>query len=295
MSEQPPVEETNDRERPADVPRVFDAAAYLETMMAAGGANDTVASGFPSLDTLLGGGLRRGDLIVLGGDVGSGKSALALAIALRVAGERRSAVFYSGEMNVERVLERVLAIEGRTRIDDLRRGTLDEATRAGVGAAAIRLRDELPIVERVPAGGVAAIADEVSALRAIELVVIDGLDALLPGTSATEEEEAATVRALKRLALDARTAVLVTSPLPGLAARDDRRPVLDDFGARGAVKERADVVMALFREAMYDGARGIEGATELLVRKNRNGGTGYVDLYFYDQWMRFEDMLDPDR
>jgi replicative DNA helicase len=256
---------------------------------------DTVPSGFPSLDKLLGGGLRRGDLIVLGGDVGSGKSAFALAIALRVAQETRSALFYSGEMHVERVLERILAIEGRTRIDDLRRGTLDEATRAGVGAAAVRLRDELPIVERVPAGGVAAIADEVSALRAMELVVIDGLDALLPGTRSTQEEEAAAIRALKQLALDTRAAVLVTAPLPRLGTRDDRRPVLDDFGARGAVKERADVVLALFREGMYDSARGIEGATELLVRKNRNGGTGYVDLYFYAQWMRFEDMLDPDR
>ncbi|MEO8561129.1 MAG: DnaB-like helicase C-terminal domain-containing protein [bacterium] len=256
---------------------------------------DTVPSGFPSLDKVIGGGLRRGDLIVLGGDIGSGKSAFALAIALRVAQDNRSALFYSGEMHVERVLERVLAIEGRTRIDDLRRGTLDDATRASVGAAAIRLRDELPIVERVPAGGIAAIADEVAALRTVELVVIDGLDSLLPGTRNTEEEEAAAIRALKQLALDARAAVLVTSPLPLLAVRDDRRPMLDDFGARGAIKERADVVLALFREGMYDSARGIEGATELLVRKNRNGGTGYVDLYFYAQWMRFEDMLDPDR
>jgi replicative DNA helicase len=153
-------------------------------------------------------------------------------------------------MNVERVLERVLAIEGRTRIDDLRRGTLDEATRAGVGATAIRLRDELPIVERVPAGGVQSIADEISALRTIELVVVDGLDALIPGTRSTEEEEAATIRALKQLALDARTAVLVTAPLPHLEERNDRRPLLDDFGGRGAVKERADVVLGLFRESM---------------------------------------------
>lgn len=233
--------------------------------------------------------------MVLGGDVGSGKSALALAIALRVAQQQRSTLFYSGEMLVERVLERALAIEGRARIDDLRRGSLDEATRARVGAAAIRLRDELPVIERVPAGGVAAIAEEVSAVRGVELVIVDGLDALLPGTRETVEEEGTAVRALKQLALDAKVAVLLTAPVPHLGQRDDRRPLLDDFGANGAVKERADVALGLFREGMYDSARGIEGATELLVRKNRNGGTGYVDLYFYAQWMRFEDMLDPDR
>ena len=256
---------------------------------------ETVPSGFPSLDKLLGGGLRRGDLIVLGGDVGSGKSAFALAIALRVAQQQRQTIFYSGEMLPERVLERALAIEGRTRVDDLRRGALDDITRAGVGAAAVRLRDDLPIVERIPGGGTGPLADEVTSLGHVELVVVDGLASLLPGVRETAEEEASAVRALKQLALDARAAVLLTTSLPRLGVREDRRPVLDDFGAHGAVKERADVVLALFREGMYESGRGIEGATELLVRKNRNGGTGYVDLYFYAQWMRFEDMLDPDR
>jgi len=256
---------------------------------------DTVPSGFPSLDKLLGGGLRRGDLVVLGGDVGSGKSAFALAVALRVAQQRRTTFFYSGEMTVERVLERALAIEGRARIDDLRRGSMDEVTRAGVGAAAIRLRDELPIVERVPHDRIGAFSEELTARRDVELVVVDGLTSLVPGARDSAEEEATAVRALKELALDARVAVLLTAPLPHLEVRDDRRPTLDDFGARGAVKERADVVLTMFREGMYDSARGIEGATELLVRKNRNGGTGYVDLYFYAAWMRFEDMLDPDR
>src|SRR6478735_8505545 len=143
---------------------------------------DTVPSGFPSLDKLLGGGLRRGDLVVLGGDVASGKSAFALAVAMRVAQQEHQTVFYSGEMMPERVLERALAIDG------LRRGTMTDVTRAEVGAAAIRLREDFPIVERVPSAGIAGITEEVVAVRDVDLVVVDGLHALLPGVRDTEEE-----------------------------------------------------------------------------------------------------------
>src|SRR5207247_10939418 len=79
---------------------------------------ETIVTGFPSLDRMLGGGFRKGDLIVLGGDVGSGKSALALAIAMRAALQRVSVRYFSGEMSSERLMERALAIEGRVRIDD---------------------------------------------------------------------------------------------------------------------------------------------------------------------------------
>jgi replicative DNA helicase len=51
-------------------------------------------------------------------------------------------------------------------------------------------------------------------------------------------------------------------------------------------------VLGLFREEMYGGGQAVEGATELLVLKNRSGPTGYADLYFYKQWLRFEDLLD---
>lgn len=255
----------------------------------------TVPSGFPSLDRILGGGLRLGDLIVLGGDVSSGKSALSLAFALRAAQEGRRAAFYTGEMSVERVLERTLAIEGRARMDDLRRGAMDEGTRAGVGAAAIRLRDTLPVIDRLPSGGVNALAEELRASPHFDLVVIDPLEMLGAGTRESAEEMAAAVRALKTLAVDLDVAIVITAHLPGLAPREDPRPTLDDFGALGAIREHADVVLGLFREGMYDPARALEGATELIVRKARHGSTGYVDLYFYAQWMRFEDMLDPDR
>src|SRR6185503_19423481 len=151
---------------------------------------DTVASGFPSLDKMLGGGFRRGDLIVLGGDVGSGKSALALAIALRAATNYKT-VFVSGEMLPERIHERALAIEGRARVDDLRRGSLSEANRAQVGAAAVRLRDKLPIIERATAGGVAGLGTLLDGLPDTALLIADQIEGLGSSDRRMAEEAAA--------------------------------------------------------------------------------------------------------
>src|SRR4030088_2955941 len=90
------------------------------------GTGDTVPTGFASVDKILGGGLRRRDLIVLGGDIGAGKSALALGVALRVAqqGGGMGVAFFSGEMDEERLMERALAVEGRVAVDELRAAKL---------------------------------------------------------------------------------------------------------------------------------------------------------------------------
>jgi replicative DNA helicase len=257
---------------------------------------DTVATGFPGVDRMLGGGLRRRDVVVLGGDVGSGKSSLALAIALRVAARGERVAFLSGEMDEERLLERALAIEARVRMNDIRRGDLTDEARAALGAVAVRIRD-WPLALLSLADGFDAVQQRIREQRAT-LTVVDYLQALPPppGTNGQEEQDAAAVRLLKESALAAETALLLAAQLPRHnPKRRDPRPNLDDFGALGAVKFHADVVLGIYREEMYQSYRGLEGATELVVAKNRHGATGFVDLYFYREWMRFEDMLDPDR
>src|SRR5438046_10520662 len=116
--------------RSTDISPLSKVLARADAVADGAQSTDTIATGFPSLDRMVGGGVRRGDLIVLGGDVGSGKSAFALAVALRVAQAREKAIFFSGEMSTERLLERVLAIEGRVRVDDLRHGVPNDAARA---------------------------------------------------------------------------------------------------------------------------------------------------------------------
>ena len=165
--------------------------------------HDTVPTGFPSVDKALGGGIRRQDLVILGGDVGAGKSALAFGIALRAAAAGNRVAYFSGEMNEERLMERALAIEGRASIDEIRAADLAETKRASLGAAALSIRD-LPL-EIFPLVGPAM--DETLA-PAWEfdpaLVVIDFLQLLPPPDtrSTLDEECAASMRALKALALD---------------------------------------------------------------------------------------------
>ncbi len=281
--------------RPSDISPLSQLMQRMDATADGAPPQDSVTSGFPSLDELLGGGFRRGDLVVLGGDVGVGKSALALAIALRARQGGRTSAFYTSEMSPSRVLERVLAMEGRARIDDIRNGSLDEPGRAGIGAAAVRLRQQLPVIEALPAGGGAAARMLQSALD-VELAVVDSLQALASGSRDQEEELADAIRQLKSTAVESSVAVLLTAHLPRLGPeRRGARPTLDDFGALGAVKQHADVVLALYREELYETSADAQGATELAILKNRNGPTSYIDLYFYKQWLRFEDMVEPDR
>lgn len=261
-------------------------------------AIDTVATRFPSIDRVLGGGVRRGDLLVLGGDVGSGKSALLLAIALRMAQDGARVAHVSGEMTSDRLLERALAAEARVPLLALQQGGLDDVQRAAVGAVALRLRAQLPRLLPMPRGGVRALRDLLTREPLPEVVMVDALPALALGTAPEPAAQGMLVAELKQLALELQVGVLLAAPVPGLTgARIDRRPTLDDFGAAGAIGQVADVVFALYRDALYEPSygSGTDGATELLVRKHRSGATGYVDLYFVAPWLRFEDLLDPDR
>jgi replicative DNA helicase len=269
----------------------------IDTRTGGAPSPDTVPTGFASLDRVVGGGFRRKDLVVLGGDVGSGKSALALGIAIRAAAAGAPTMYFSGEMGPERVMERALALEGRASIDDLRQGQLDDATRAAVGAAALRLRNSQLLVRPLLGTDFDEIRSAVDIVPRRQLVVVDSVQLTAPPRPAArlEERVALAIRALKALAVERDLALLVVAQLPHLrGGRPDPRPTLDDLGGFGAVKQSADVVLMLFREEMYRPGQGVEGATELIVAKNRNGPTGFVDLYFYPKWLRFVDMLDND-
>jgi replicative DNA helicase len=205
-------------------------------------------------------------------------------------------VFFSGEMDEDRLMERAIALEARVTVNDMRAAQVTEAQRAAIGAAALRFRD-LDLTVHPIVGPSFDDVLEPAWEDDPALVVVDYVQLLPPPSTRTSQDEdtAFAVRSLKALALDRHIACLAVAHVPRHAGdREDPRPNLNDFGVLGAVKQHADVVLGLYREEMYNPGGGVEGATELILAKNRNGPTGFIDLYFYHHWMRFEDMLDPE-
>ena len=107
---------SSSRATPAFVLRptsITDVLRDTDNTLRAGGsaAARVVPTGFGGLDTYLSGGLRAGELTLLGGPQGLGKTAFALQLARNVAASGGSVIYFSFEHDAATMLERLIAIE----------------------------------------------------------------------------------------------------------------------------------------------------------------------------------------
>lgn len=78
-----------------------------------------IPTGLPNYDKLVKGGWRKGQLVVIAGRPGMGKTAAALGLALHAAREGHGVVFFSMEMTEEEVMQRAVSYAGRINLSDI--------------------------------------------------------------------------------------------------------------------------------------------------------------------------------
>lgn len=268
-------------------------------------------TGYANLDRRLNG-LHAGNLIVLGGRPGMGKSSLAANIAHSVAHRGMVVHFASLEMSAEEIALRALSrlsinTNAATPYTDLRNGS------HGVDIGAFdTLPRALPITWEIDDRGGQTLAYLEGACRAtkakhrkLDLVVVDYLQ-LMGGKSDRSILETVTVisQGLKSLAKRLRCPIIALSQLSRkVEERNDKRPILSDLRESGAIEQDADVVMFTYREAYYLEKEGpsrkegerfddyngrvmlheqrvaeSENKLELIVAKNRHGRCGAEEL-----------------
>ena len=71
-------------------------------------------------------------------------------------------------------------------------------------------------------------------------------------------------------------------------SRTEKKPVMADLRESGAIEQDADLVMFIYREEVYEATEENRGLAEILVRKQRNGPIGDVELVFLKEYTRFE-------
>jgi replicative DNA helicase len=126
-----------------------------------------------------------------------------------------------------------------------------------------------------------------------QLVVVDYLQLLhepnVPAHDLRVQVEQAT-RNLVALARTERVAVLALSQLSRRCEeRPDKRPTLADLRESGALEQAAEAVMMVYRDDVYN-AGAEPGVTEVILRKNKNGRTGVVRLFFNLATTTFSDL-----
>jgi replicative DNA helicase len=271
-------------------------------------ASRAFSTGFGLLDTYLGGGLRGGELCLLGGPQGLGKTAFVLQIARHAATVDEAAVVMSYEHDATTLLERLITIEAgetfgidgaplRLVRDALagagpRSATLAERLVSTVGGAeaVVALRDYGHRLLLHRSSGTAtglpeirvAVEAAISRSGRTPLLIVDYLQKVYVGGRPSDDEQAGEVVAgLKDIALEFDVPVLAVAAadLSGLAA--GRRLRVNHLRGSATLAYEPDVILIMNEKTdvvarhhlMYD-TRALDRYRDyvvLSIEKNRSG------------------------
>lgn len=274
--------ETETGEKKSDYSASELMAKTLERIDAASsGAQLGLKTGWLAFDRKLGG-WHKGDLTIVAGRPGMGKSSLGMNAAVNAARLGARVGFISVEMDAVSLGMRLAASAAGLSISDLRRGKIDQAgwsalTRASGEIANLPLR-----VLDAPSWTMGQIVRQCHAWHrmGLDMVVIDYLQRAKPDIKTDRHD-----LAIGQMAKDCKTMaavleipVLLLSQLSrNLESRQDKRPQMSDLRESGQIEQEADNVLMLYRGHVYDETQP-ESEGEVIVEKQRQGPTGIIPM-----------------
>lgn len=254
-----------------------------------------LATGFLDLDKMLTG-FKAGELIVLAGRPGMGKTTLALNLALGAARLGHPVGIITLEQSRGELVRSLLACHARVDVAQFMRGfgsaedmARIELARPGLSAAPLVMTD----MSRMTPSQIRGMARRMVAKHAVELVVLDYLQ-LVGADQRVEDlrhEVTLTSRGLKALAKELQIPVLAVSQLNRMPdVRADHRPRLADLKESGSIEQDADAVLLLYRSSYYAREETRDMSAEVIVAKQRNGPMGpqvRLPFVFEGKYRRF--------
>lgn len=265
---------------------------HVETLMHARRAPG-IPTGFDKVDAYLGG-MQPGEVIVLGGNEGMGKTAMLLSIVRNVAGMGLKAALFSLEMSQDEIVQALMAMESGIPRHVLRSPSVMAAQQwqSFVNAAGIIGNWPLQVMDmnEYPQLTPLQLRRRVRKLQAqegLDLVVIDGLWLMEATQSAGDRtRDVFTItRDLTGIAKQFNVPILITHQYNANALsrkRKERKPTLFDLAESAGVRRNCQVILGLFRESYFD-KNALSKLTQIYTLKDRNGtSTGQTYDFHFD-------------
>jgi len=250
-----------------------------------------VASRFPLLDNILGGGFIKGGLYIIGARPAVGKSSFAVNLADTIKGP---VLFVSLEMGDELITAKRCSRLTGIPTGRILGGKLSDDEWGKIGTATTYLlRSGVHLNSRfdLTVDQIQGLAQTVPGLKA---VIIDYLGLIRPATKggSTYENVSQVSRDLKQMALSLNVPVVCLSQLSRtVEGREDKRPRLSDLRDSGAIEQDADAVLFLYRDDYYKETHTTESAVQLNVAKNRHGSCGTTNFTFFRAISAFKEVV----
>lgn len=259
-----------------------------------------ISTGIPALDKALNGGLRPKRVYVLAARPSVGKSSLAQAIQLHIAGNGTTCAMLSQEMDQPECMDRSFANVGGIDYENLQNGRLTDFEWGALSEATEKIRKMPFFIDDESGLTLDTIRAKAVALRreGLKVLAIDYLQLCNyqagKGTS-TNDAVAPLSKGIKKLAKDLGLAIIVLSQLNrDVERRGSPEPNMADLRDSGAIEQDADVIMMLWHVRTFKDYR-IMGLT---ITKNRQGKfKGRIALEFqgqYQRWLESEADITPD-
>lgn len=264
-----------------------------------------IETGFEDYDEEFGG-LLKGELTIIGGRPGMGKTQLLVNLCTNIASTKKPVAYISLELSSFLVSNRFIGNLSKVSSRDLLKGDLKEQEAFNVKEA-VRKLNHLPIyVYDQYQSSIFSILERCRRLvseQKVEVIFIDYLQLITANTKRfnREAELALITRELKKLAKELNIAVVATSQLsrqvenrPG----GSKRPQLCDLRESGAIEQDADKVIFLYRPEYY----GIEfdennehtrNVMEVIVAKNKSGNLETIKLMAEKYFTGFKKYTGP--